>query len=138
MGERERGNIDMMHRLQNPFGASPSSAPKQQLLTTNRLDVSQLNMSQIRPPYSQNLQNFGSDHGERSGIPPSHPSIPLIAPYSQIPVTRPGTQQLGSQSFSRGPSHSRSLPQPSIFLSNSLPPLSTSPYRKLPLPHKFC
>lgn len=134
MGERERGNVDMMHRLQNPFGASPSSAPKQQLLTTNHLDVSQLNMSQIRPPYSQNLQNFGSENGKRSGIPPSHPSIPPISPYSQIPVTRPGTQQLGSQSFSRGPSHSRSLSQPSFFLSDSLPPLSPSPYQNCPSP----
>jgi len=137
MGERERGNIDMMHRLQNPFGASPSSVPNPQLLTTNHLDVSQLNMSQVRPPLrqnSQNLQNFGSENGKRSGIPPSHPSIPPISPYSQIPVTRPGIQQLGSQSFSRGPSHSRSLSQPSIFLSDSLPPLSPSPYQNSPSP----
>lgn len=137
MGERERGNIDMMHRLQNPFGASPSSIPNQQLLPTNHLDVSQLNMSQIRPHLrqnSQNLQNLGSENGKRSGIPPSHPSIPPISPYSQIPVTRPGAQQLGSQNFSRGPSHSRSLSNPSIFLSDSLPPLSPSPYQNSPSP----
>lgn len=125
MGDTERGHIDMMHRLQTPFGASSSSIPRQQLLTTNHLDVSQLNMSQIRAPLRQNLQNLSPENGKRSGIPPSHPPI---SPYSQIPVTRPGTQQLGSQNFGNRPSHSRSLSQPVLFLNDSLPPLSPSLY----------
>lgn len=125
MGDTERGNIDMMHRLQNPFGALSR--------TSNHLDVSQLNISQIRPPLpqnSQNLPNFGAENGKRSsGIPPSHPPMPPLSPYSQIPVTRPG-----SQNFGRGPSHSRSLSQPSFFMNDSLPPLSPSPYQNSPSP----
>lgn len=136
MGDTERGNIDMMHRLQNPFGGSPSSSIPR---TNNRLDVPQLNMSQIRAPFGQNSQNlqqkFGPENGKtRSGIPPSHPSIPPISPYSQIPVTRPGTHQLGSQNLNRGPTHSRSLSQPSFFLNDSLPPLSPLPYQSSPPP----
>ncbi|KMS96496.1 hypothetical protein BVRB_9g224390 [Beta vulgaris subsp. vulgaris] len=124
MGDTERGNIDMMHRIQNPFGALSR--------TSNHLDVSQLNISQIRPPLpqnSQNLQNSGCENGKRSGIPPSHPTMPPLSPYSQIPVTRPGSQHSGSQNFSRGPSHSRSLSQPAFFMNDSLPPLSPSPYQ---------
>ncbi|KAL9238269.1 hypothetical protein vseg_012715 [Gypsophila vaccaria] len=111
MGDTERGNIDMMHRLQNPFG------------------VSQLNMSQIRPPlphHPQNFLNFGSESNgiKRSGIPPSYPPV---SPYSQAPSARPG-----SQNSARGPSHSRSLSQPSFFMNDSLPPLSPSPYHSPP------
>ncbi|KAK9677776.1 hypothetical protein RND81_11G166200 [Saponaria officinalis] len=118
MGDTERVNVDMMHRLQNPFS-------KQQLLSSNHLDVSQLNMPHIRPPLPQNSpnsQNFGSDNNgsKRPGIPPSHPPI---SPYSHIPSPR-----LGSQNLGRGPSHSRSLSQPSFFLNDSLPPLSPSLY----------
>ncbi|XP_021753469.1 uncharacterized protein LOC110718856 [Chenopodium quinoa] len=124
MGDTERGNIDMMHRLQNPFGALSR--------TSNHLDVAQLNISQIRPPLpqnSQNLQNFGSENGKKSGIPPSHPPMPPLSPYSKFPVTRTGSQHSGSQNFSRGPSHSRSLSQPAFFMNDSLPPLSPSPYQ---------
>ncbi|KAL2925137.1 putative transcription factor PosF21 [Bienertia sinuspersici] len=128
MGDTERGNIDMMHRLQNPFGAISR--------TNNHLDVSQLNISQIRPPLpqnSQNNQNFVSENGKRSGIPPSHPPMPPLSPYSQVQVTRPGSQQhSGSQNYSRGPTHSRSLSQPLFFSNDSLPPLSPSPYQSSP------
>ncbi|KAL9244962.1 hypothetical protein vseg_018675 [Gypsophila vaccaria] len=121
MGDTERVNVDMMHRLQNPFGNSR----QQQLVSSNHLDVSQLNMSQIRPPLpqnGQNMSNFGLDSNgsKRSGIPPSHPPV---SPYSHTPSPR-----LGSQSIGRGPSHSRSLSQPSFFLNDSLPPLSPSLY----------
>ncbi|KAK9690985.1 hypothetical protein RND81_09G168900 [Saponaria officinalis] len=120
MGDTERGNIDMMHRIQNPFGNS-----RQQLISSKHIDVSQLNMSQIRPPLPQNFQNipnFGCENNgiKRCGIPPSHPPI---SPYSQTPTARPGTQN-----SARGPSHSRSLSQPSFFMNDSLPPLSPSPY----------
>lgn len=124
MGDTERGNIDMMHRLQNPFGALSR--------TNNHLDVSQLSISQIRPPLPQNTQNpqnFGTENGKRSGIPPSHPAMPPLSPYSQIPVTRPGVHHSGSQNYTRGPTHSRSLSQPSFFMNDSLPPLSPSPYQ---------
>ncbi|KAH9610724.1 hypothetical protein KSS87_003675 [Heliosperma pusillum] len=122
MGDTERGNIDMMHRLQNPF--SNGSRQQQQILSSsNHLDVSQLNISQIRPPLpqnGQNLQNFGGDSNgsKRLGIPPSHPPI---SPYSQVSGARPG-----SQNFARGSgsAHSRSLSQTSFFLNDSLPPLS--------------
>ncbi|GMH13471.1 hypothetical protein Nepgr_015312 [Nepenthes gracilis] len=127
MGDTEKGNIDMIHGLQLPLGSSPSSIPKQQLSPINHLDSSQPNLSQIRSPIrrnSQNFPNFGSETHKRVGIPPSHPQIPPISPYSQIPATRTATQHLGSQNFSHGTCHSRSLSQPSFFSLDSLPPLS--------------
>ncbi|KAH9620891.1 hypothetical protein KSS87_003394 [Heliosperma pusillum] len=125
MGNSEKGNIDMMHRLPNPFVGS-----RQQLLSNNQLDVSQLNMFQILPNLPkntqnmQNLQNPFVDNNvgnKRINIPPSHPPI---SPYSLVPVARPG-----SQNVPRGPSHSRSLSQTSFFLNDSLPPLSPSLYQ---------
>ncbi|GAB4837825.1 hypothetical protein Ancab_027350 [Ancistrocladus abbreviatus] len=128
MGETERGGIDMSHGFQTPFGSSPSSLAKHQL-PTNHLDVPQLNMSQIRTPIRQNFPNFGSENSKRVGIPPCHPQMPPISPYSQNLVSRSVTQVPGSQSFGHGPCHSRSLSQPSFFLLDSLPPLSPLPFQ---------
>ncbi|GAB4853820.1 hypothetical protein Ancab_018015 [Ancistrocladus abbreviatus] len=129
MGDTERGTVDMSHGFQTPFGSSPSSLPKHQLSPTNHLDVSQLNMSQIRTPMRQNFPNFGPENAKRAGIPPYHPQMPPISPYSQIPTSRSVTQVQGSQNFSHGPCHSRSLSQPSFFSLDSLPPLSPLPFQ---------
>lgn len=131
MGDTEEANIDMIQRLQSSFGTSSSSIQKQPM-SMNQLDIPQLNASsQIRAPMMRHFSpNFSGDSSKRHGFPPSHPhQIPPISPYSQIPVPRPANQQLVSQNFSPGPSHSRSLSQPSFFSLDSLPPLSPSPYR---------
>ncbi|MBA0733130.1 hypothetical protein Gogos_017169 [Gossypium gossypioides] len=142
MGDGEEGNTDVMQRIQSSFGTSSSSIPKQPL-SMNHLEIPQLNPNQIRGAarhFSHFGQNFnggaaaGTGDGatnKRVGIPPSHPNqIPPISPYSQIPMSRPSNQQMGSQSFNSGPTHSRSLSQPSSFFSlDSLPPLSPSPFR---------
>lgn len=134
--EGNGGNTDMMQRIQSSFGTSSSSFPKQQtLMATNQLDLPQLNQNQLRARhFSQFATNFGGDSSKRVGIPPSHPNqIPPISPYSLIPVSRPGNQQIGSQNYSPGATHSRSLSQPSSFFSlDSLPPLSPSPFRDSP------
>lgn len=131
MGDTEKANIDMMQRLQSSFGTSSSTVSKQQL-STNPLDLPHLNTSHGRQLMRQFSPNYNSDSNKRSGVPPFHPPIPPISPYSQIPVTRPVNQQVNSQYFSPNPSHSRSLSQPSIFSLDSLPPLSPSPYRDSP------
>ncbi|XP_009627336.1 bZIP transcription factor 29 [Nicotiana tomentosiformis] len=135
-GDNEEGNSDMVQRLQSSFGTSSSSLPKQHqsLLSMNQLDIPQLtSTSQFRCQMRQFPPNFSVENSttKRVGIPPSHPQMPPISPYSQIPVTRPVNQQMGMQNFtSPGPSHSRSLSQPSFFSLDSLPPLSPSPYRE--------
>ncbi|KAF8410486.1 hypothetical protein HHK36_003015 [Tetracentron sinense] len=131
MEDSEEVRADMIQRLQSSFGTSSSSVPKQQFLT-NRMDLPHLNTSQIRAPIRHFSPNFSPEYNKRSGIPPSHPHIPPASPYSQIPVSRSTTQQPGSQNFSPGPSHSRSLSQPAFFPLDSLPPLSPSPYRDSP------
>ncbi|XP_059647561.1 bZIP transcription factor 29 [Cornus florida] len=128
MGDTEEANTDMMQRQQSSFGTSSSSVPKKPI-SINHLDIPQLNSSQIQAPMRQFSPNFSVDGSKRVGIPPSHPQIPPISPYSQIPVTRQANQQLSWQNFSPGPTHSRSLSQPSFFSLDSLPPLSPSPYR---------
>ncbi|PSS12027.1 Transcription factor PosF21 [Actinidia chinensis var. chinensis] len=133
MGDTEEARIDMMHRLQSSFGTSSSSVPKQPI-SMNQLDIPQFNTSQIRAPVRQFSPNYNVESNKRVGIPPSHPQIPPISPYSQIPVSRPANQQLGPQNFSPKPSHSRSLSQPAFFSLDSLPPLSPSPYRDSPSP----
>ncbi|GMH18157.1 hypothetical protein Nepgr_019998 [Nepenthes gracilis] len=128
MGDTENYNMDMIHGLQIPFGPSQTSIPKLQQFSTNQSGISQLNMSQIRPPIPQNPQNFpnfGSEAPKRVGIPPSHPQIPPISPYSQFPVTRPTTHHLGLQNFGHSPCHSRSLSQQLFSSLDSLP--SSSP-----------
>ncbi|KAH6768605.1 Basic-leucine zipper transcription factor family protein [Perilla frutescens var. frutescens] len=131
-GDNEEANTQ---RLQSSFGTSSSSFPKQQQsFMMNQMDIPQLSMPQFRGQIRQNSPNLGiENNGKRVGIPPSHPQIPPISPYSQIPVNRTGIQQTGMQNFSTspGPSHSRSLSQPSFFALDSLPPLSPSPYREL-------
>lgn len=60
----------------------------------------------------------------------AHLQIPPLSPSSQIPVPHGNYQQTeGSQNLTlaTGPSHSRTLSQPSYFSLDSLPPLS--PYR---------
>ncbi|XP_041999436.1 bZIP transcription factor 29-like [Salvia splendens] len=131
-GDNEEANTQ---RLQSSFGTSSSSFPKQQQhqsFLMKQMDIPQLTMPQFRGQIRQNSPNLGTENnGKRVGIPPSHPhpQIPPISPYSQIPVNR----QTGMQNFSTspGPSHSRSLSQPSFFALDSLPPLSPSPYREL-------
>lgn len=134
MGDGEEANSDIMQRLQSSFGAtqSSSSMPKQPFSSMNQIDLTQLNQTQMRARHFAHFaQNFSGDCNKRVGIPPSHPNqIPPISPYSQIPVSRPTNQQVGSQNFSPGPTHSRSLSQPSSFFSlDSLPPLSPAPFR---------
>ncbi|KAE8672860.1 Transcription factor VIP1 [Hibiscus syriacus] len=141
MGDSDEGNTDVMHRIKSSFGTSSSSIPKQPL-SMNHLEIPQLNPNQMRTArhFSQFGQNYSGSGGgggggdgtnKRVGIPPSHPNqIPPISPYSQIAMSRPSNQQIGSQSFSPGPTHSRSLSQPSSFFSfDSLPPLSPVPSR---------
>lgn len=144
MGDTEEGNSDMIQRVQSSFGTSSSSLPKQQPqkpATFNQLDIPQLNTAQFRGQTRQFSPNYNLDNSnKRVGIPPSHPQFPPVSPYSQIPVTQNSgnTHKIGaSQSFnhsnhSPGPSHSRSLSQPSFFPLDSLPPLSPSPYRDSP------
>lgn len=130
MGDTEESHGDMMQRLQSSFGTSSSSFLKQPL-AMDQLNIPQLNPAQFRSRHFP--QSFGGDSSKRVGIPPSHPhQIPPISPYSQIPVSRPANQQMGSQNFSPGPTHTRSLSQPSFFSLDSLPPLSPSPFRDSP------
>ncbi|KAI5673249.1 hypothetical protein M9H77_13613 [Catharanthus roseus] len=135
-GDADEASSDMMQRLQSSFGTSSSSVPKQPPMSMNQLDLSQLNSSQFRGQMRHFSPNFSSESAKRVGIPPSHPQMPPISPYSQIPVSRPVNQQMGMQNFGAtpgpGPSHSRSLSQPSFFSLDSLPPLSPSPYRESP------
>ncbi|KAL3539038.1 hypothetical protein ACH5RR_002404 [Cinchona calisaya] len=139
-GDSDEANSVMMQRLQSSFGTtSSSSVPKQhqqpQLpLTVNQIEVPQLNSSQFRGQMRQFSPSFSVEGSKRVGIPPSHPQMPPISPYSQIPVSRSGSQQLGIPNFGNtsgpGPSHSRSLSQSSFFSFDSLPPLSPSPYKE--------
>lgn len=119
-------------RLQPPFGTSSSSnAKQQQPLPMSQFDVPQLTMPQFRGQIRQISPNSAVENsGKRVGIPPSHPQIPPVSPYSQIPANRPGIQQ----NFGSGlrPSHARSMSQPLFFAADSLPPLSPSPYREMP------
>ncbi|KAL3515088.1 hypothetical protein ACH5RR_021990 [Cinchona calisaya] len=136
----EASSAAMMQRIQSSFGTSSSSLPKQQHqpqlpMSVYQIEVPQLNISQFRGQMRQFSPSFSVEgSNKRVGIPPSHPQMPPISPYSQIPVTRPGNQQLCMQNFGNssgpGPSHSRSLSQPSFFSLDSLPPLSPSPYKE--------
>ncbi|OVA12860.1 Basic-leucine zipper domain [Macleaya cordata] len=130
MEESGESRNDMPQRLQSSFGTSPSSSsvPKQHQ-SINRFELPQLNTSQIRAPMRNFSPNFSPENNKRPGIPPSHPHIPPQSPYSQMSASRLTNQQPGSQNFSPGPSHSRSLSQPAFFSLDSLPPMSHSLYR---------
>lgn len=133
MGDTEDAHGDMMRGIQSSFGASMSSSMPKQQFQFNQLDIPQLNTSQFRAQMRHLSPNFGGDSNKRVGIPPSHPNqIPPISPFSQIPVARPLNSQAGSQNLIPGPTHSRSLSQPSVFSFDSLPPLSPSPFRDSP------
>ncbi|KAK9065185.1 hypothetical protein SSX86_016568 [Deinandra increscens subsp. villosa] len=129
MGDTEEGNGDMIQRVQSSFGTSSSSVSKQQSqkpVTFNQLDIPNFNTAQFGAQNRQFSPNYNLDNSsKRAGIPPSHPQFHPVSPYSQIPVTH-------SLNHGQGPSHSRSLSQPSFFPLDSLPPLSPSPYRDSP------
>lgn len=128
MGDTGNAHGDMMSGIQTSFGVS--SLPKQPF-QFNQRDIPQLNSSQLRAQIQHLSPSFGGDgSSKRVGIPPSHPNqIPLISPFSQIPVSRPMSSQAGSHNMIPGPTHSRSLSQTSLFNFDSLPPLSPSPFR---------
>lgn len=135
-GNTEEVNTEIFQRLQSSFGKSQSSAiSNQQPGSMSQLDIPQLNSSQFQAQMRQFSPNFCAENtGKRAGIPPSHPQMPPISPYSQIQqASRPSNPQMGVQNFntsSSGPSHSRSLSQPSFFSLDSLPPLSPLPFRE--------
>ena len=80
-------------------------------------------------PWGQLSPNLSPDSSKRPGIPPSHPNNPIHSiPYSK--GTRSANWQSGQQNLSPGPSHTRSLSQPSFFSLDCLPPLSPSPHRE--------
>ncbi|KAL8116095.1 bZIP transcription factor 29-like [Apium graveolens] len=128
MGDNEKGNIDMMHRAVGTLGKQAFSS------SNNQLDLSQFNTAQLSAQMRQFSPSYSVESGKRVGIPPSHPQMPPVSPYSLSPGTRTGNLQVGSQNFgtASGPSHARSLSQPSFFSLDSLPPLSPVPYKDSP------
>lgn len=119
------GGTDGSGGIQSTFGIKPK----------NQLDMQNLTASQMGFPVRQLPQNLspgGSENShKRPGIPPSHPNNPANSlQYSQFPGPRPASRQPGSLNLSPGPSHSRSLSQPTFFSLDSLPPLSPLPYRE--------
>ncbi|PON93853.1 Basic-leucine zipper transcription factor [Trema orientale] len=81
-------------------------------------------------PLRQLSPNLSPDSSKRPGIPPSHPNNPIHSlPYSKGAGVRSANWQSGQQNSSPGPSHTRSLSQPSFFSLDCLPPLSPSPHR---------
>ncbi|KAF9601687.1 hypothetical protein IFM89_021817 [Coptis chinensis] len=124
MEDREKNGNDAMQRLQSSFGTTQQSS-------INRFEMPQLNTSSLQGHGNMRFftPNFSpeSSNSKRPGIPPSHPHMPPVSPFSQIPVSRISTQQPSLQNLSPGPTHSRSLSQPAIFSFDSLPPLSPSP-----------
>lgn len=131
MGDNEKGNIGMMHRAQSSVGTLGKQAFSS---SNNQLDLSHFNTAQLRAQMRQFSPSYNVESGKRVGIPPSHPQMPPVLPYSLTPGTRTGDLQVGSQNFGTGsgPSHARSLSQPSFFSLDSLPPLSPVPYKDSP------
>lgn len=118
----------MKQRIQSSIGNCSSSGPKQMNHQVN------VNLS------SQMAQNLSVDSNKRhhGGIPPSHPHFhfPPASPHSHSPhgstvpkFASPQHQEVGSQNITVGPTHSRSLSQPSFFSFDHLPPLSPSSFR---------
>ncbi|KAB1203709.1 Transcription factor VIP1 [Morella rubra] len=123
MGGTDESGSAMQGGIRSTFGARPQ----------NQLDLPNFNASQTGLPLRQLPQTLspgGSENShKRPGIPPSHPNNSIQ--YSQLMGTRPASRQPGTQNLSPGPSHSRSLSQPTFFaLDSLLPPLSPSPYRE--------
>lgn len=125
---------DLMQRLQSSIGTSSSFIPKQQL---NKSEPSSPAVSQTRPPFTSNIQNFNPG-SKRQGIPPSHPHFPPTSPhsqafYSQMPVLQSSVQQnsQNQQHSNASPNslHTRSMSQPHIFNLDNLPPLNPCSYR---------
>ena len=119
------GGTDESGGVQSTFGIKPK----------NQLDMQNLSPSQMGftvRQLPQNLSPGGAENShKRPGIPPSHPNNPANSlQYSQFPGSRPASRQPGSQNLSPGPSHSRSLSQPTFFSLDNLPPLSPLPYRE--------
>ncbi|KAM3758616.1 hypothetical protein ACB098_01G058200 [Castanea mollissima] len=110
-----------MPGLQSTFGLKPK----------NQFDVQNFNTLQKGVPMRQlpqNLSPSSENSNKRPGIPPSHPNNSVNSmQYSQFTGSRPASRQPGSQNLSPGPSHTRSLSQPSFFMLDSLPPLSPLP-----------
>lgn len=113
-------------RIQSTFGIQPKNQSEMQNLTASQMGFP---MRQL----PQNLSPGGSENSnKRPGIPPSYPNNPATSlQYSPVSGSRSASRLPGSQNLSPGPSHSRSLSQPTFFsLDNLLPPLSPSPYRE--------
>lgn len=134
MEDMDNSYGDLMQRLQSSMGASSSFIPKQQL---NKSEPSSPAISQTRPPFTGNIQNF-SLGSKRQGIPPSHPHFPPTSPHSQafftqMPVLQSPVQQNSQNqqhsNATHNTLHSRSMSQPPIFNLDSLPPLNPCSYR---------
>ncbi|XP_021743805.1 probable transcription factor PosF21 [Chenopodium quinoa] len=119
----------VMQRIQSSFGNCSSSVYKQ---SVNQLGISgQMQNLSVLEGINQSNYSVNSSNSKRpAGIPPSHPhSIsPRIAPQ----------QVGGSQNFSSGPTHSRSLSQSSFFSFDNLPPLSPTVFREAGVPNSGC
>lgn len=114
----------VMQRIQSSFGNCSSSVQKQS------------NQQMCINGQMQNLSVEGNNTSSKrpAGIPPSHPHFPPAGPHSPFGVPKMGSQsqQVGTQNFAMGSSHSRSLSQPSFFSFDHLPPLSPSTFRESP------
>uniref|UniRef100_A0A7N0SZA3 BZIP domain-containing protein n=1 Tax=Kalanchoe fedtschenkoi TaxID=63787 RepID=A0A7N0SZA3_KALFE len=107
--------------------------PKHNMSLNHQLELTHLNTSLNGAPMQHFGQGHGVDYGKRAIVSPSHNGqIPPLSPYSHLPLSRTSVQSMGSQSFVRSPSHSRSLSQPQVFNLDLLPPLSPSPFRDSP------
>ncbi|KAK9270515.1 hypothetical protein L1049_026096 [Liquidambar formosana] len=90
----------------------------------NQFDSPIFSSSRDDAPMRQSFQNFTRESNNKPGVPPSHP------PFPQTTALPSGSQQLGNQNSNPGPSHSRSLSQPTFFALDCLPPLSPLPHRE--------
>ncbi|KAL8267362.1 hypothetical protein R6Q59_004706 [Mikania micrantha] len=126
MSENEEG----IQSVPSSFGASQQSN-----VSFDHIVLPQLNKLQFHAQITSFSPNLNTEtNSKRVGMPPAHPQIPPLSPCAQFPVTRsPGNNQQTESSqdltLGVGPSHSRTLSQPSFFSVDSLPPLSPSSYR---------
>lgn len=117
-------DIGVMQRIQSSFGNCSSSNPKQ----------SNPHMSINMQIQNLSLEGVGNKRPTGIPIPPSqsHPHSPSIGANSQFGVPKMASHHVGTQNFAMGPTHSRSLSQPSFFSFEHLPPLSPSSFRESP------